>query len=129
MKGNKMNIVLWVLQVALAVKLVSVAYTHGIRPDPTKMQPGLQRLGAAARPLLILIALAAFLGGVGLVLPAATGILTWLTPWSAALLALMTLVAIGFHITCRESPNVVVGLVLFVLAAFVAYGRWVIAPQ
>ena len=124
-----MNIVLWVLQVALAVKLVSVAYTHGIRPDPTKMERGLQRLGAAARPLLTLIAVAAFLGGVGLVLPALTGIMTWLTPLSAAVLALMMLVAIGFHVACRETPNVVVGLVLFVLAAFVAYGRWVIAPQ
>jgi len=124
-----MNIVLWVLQVALAVKLVSVAYTHGIRPDPTKMERGLQRLGAAARPLLTLIAVAAFLGGVGLVLPALTGIMTWLTPLSAAALALMMLVAIGFHVACRETPNVVVGLVLFVLAAFVAYGRWVIAPQ
>ena len=27
-----------------------------------------------------------------------------------------------------ETPNIVVGLVLFALAAFVAYGRWVIAP-
>jgi hypothetical protein len=124
-----MNIVLWVLQVALAVKFVSAAYTHGIHPDPTKMQRGLQRLGAAARPLLILIALAAFLGGICLVLPAATGVLTWLTPLSAAVMALMMMLAIGFHIACRETPNVVVGLVLFVLAAFVAYGRWVIAPQ
>ena len=124
-----MNIVLWVLQAALAVKFVSVAYTHGIHPDPTKMQRGLQRWGAAARPLLILIALSVFLGGVSLVLPALTGIMTWLTPLSAALLALMMLVAVGFHITCRETSNVLVGLVLFVLAAFVAYGRWVIAPQ
>jgi len=123
-----MNIVLWVLQVALAVKFVSVAYTHGIRPDPTKMERGLQRLGAVARPLLILIALAAFLGGVGLVLPALTGIMTWLTPLSAVVLALMMLVAIGFHVACRESPNIVVGLILCALATFVAYGRWVIAP-
>ena len=124
-----MNIVLWVLQVSLALKFMSVAYTHGIHPDPTKMQRGLQRLGAAARPLLTLIALGAFLGGICLILPAAAGILTWLTPLSAALLALMMLVAIGFHVACRETPNVVVGIVLFVLAAFVAYGRWVIAPQ
>jgi len=80
-----------------------------------------------------LIAFCAFLGGVTLILPAVTGILTWLTPWSAALLALMMLalmmlVAVGFHIACRESPNSLVGLVLFALAAFVAYGRWVIAP-
>ena len=123
-----MNIVLWALQIVLAMKFVSVTYTHGLHPDETKMQRGVQRLGTLARPLLTLIALCAFLGGVSLILPAATGILTWLTPLSAALLALIMLLAVGFHVACRESPNIVVGLVLFALAAFVAYGRWVIAP-
>jgi hypothetical protein len=40
----------------------------------------------------------------------------------------MMLLGVGFHVACRETPNIVVGLVLFALAAFVAYGRWVIAP-
>jgi hypothetical protein len=127
-KGNDMTVVLWALQVVLALKFVSVTYTHGFRPDQTKMQRGTQRLGTVARPLLTLIALCTLLGGVSLILPAVTGILTWLTPWSAALLALMMLLAVGFHVACRESPNTVVSLVLFALAAFVAYGRWVIAP-
>jgi len=123
-----MNIVLWVLQVVLAVKFLSVAYTHGLRPDPAKMQRGNQRFGAAARPLLIVIALAVSLCAVVLVLPAATGAAAWLAPWSAALLAVMMLAALGFHLACRENPKSVVSLVLFALAAFVAYGRWVIAP-
>jgi VIT1/CCC1 family predicted Fe2+/Mn2+ transporter len=127
-KRNKVNVLLWVLQIALAVKFVSVAYTHGLRPDPAKMQRGTQRLGAATRPLLTLIALGAVLGAAGLILPAAIGVLAWLTPWSAALLALMMLAAAGLHLVCCESPKTVVSLVLFALAAFVAYGRWVIAP-
>ena len=123
-----MNIALWILQAVLALKFISTAYTHGLRQDAEKMQRGVQRLGATARPLLIAIALGEFLGGVGLMLPAVTGILTWLTPLSAALLALMMLVSIGFHVACCERPKVAVDLVLFALAAFVAYGRWVIAP-
>ena len=123
-----MNIVLWALQIVLALKFVSVAYTHGFRADQTKMQRGNQRLGAVARPLLILIALCSFLGGAGLILPGALGILTWLTPLAAALLALMMLGAIKFHVTCCEKPKIAVDLVLFALAAFVAYGRWVIVP-
>jgi len=122
------NIVLWALQIVLALKFLSVAYTHGFRADRTEMQRGIQRIGAVARPLLTFIALCTFLGGVSLILPAATGVLTWLTPLSATLLALMMLLAIGFHVACRERPNIVVGLILFALAAFVAYGRWVIAP-
>ena len=59
-----MNLLLWALQIILAVKFVSVGYTHGVRPDPTKMQRGMQRFGAAMRPLLIAIAVCMFLGAV-----------------------------------------------------------------
>ena len=127
-KETEMNTALWILQVVLCVKFVSAAYTHGFRRNQAKWQQGMQRMGAAARPLLTLIAVLVLLGGAGLVLPAATGILTWLTPLSAAVLAVMMLVAVGLHVGCRETPNVVAGLVLFALAAFVAYGRWVLAP-
>jgi len=37
-RAAAMNILLWVLQIVLAVKFLSVAYTHGLRPDPAKMQ-------------------------------------------------------------------------------------------
>lgn len=127
-KETEVNTALWILQIVLCLKFVSTAYTHGFRRDQAKWQQGMQRMGAAARPLLTLIALLVLMGGAGLILPAATGILTWLTPLSAAVLAVMMLVAVGLHVGCRETPNVVAGLVLFALAAFVAYGRWVIAP-
>ena len=123
-----MNIILWMLQIVLAVKFLSVAYTHALRPDPAKMAYGRQRLGAVARPLLNLIALGAFLGAVALILPAATGIVPRLTPWAAAFLAVMMLAATGLHLACRDDPRTVVSVVLFALAAFLAYGRWVLAP-
>jgi VIT1/CCC1 family predicted Fe2+/Mn2+ transporter len=122
------NIVLWALQVILALKFASVTYTHGLRLDPAKMERGMQRLGAVARPLLILVGLGTFLGAMGLILPAAIGVLPWLTPLSAAVLALMMLCAIGFHLVCRERAKTIVDVVLFTLAALLAYGRWVIAP-
>jgi VIT1/CCC1 family predicted Fe2+/Mn2+ transporter len=123
-----MSIFLWVLQAVLAVKFVSVAHTHGFRRDKADMQRGIERMGAVSRPLLTLVAVSTFLAAVGLILPAVLRVLSWLVPFSAALLALMVLVGIGFHVICRERPKIVVGLVLFVLAAFVAYGRWMIAP-
>jgi putative oxidoreductase len=123
-----MNIVLWVLQGVLALKFLSVAYTHGLRPNPDKMERGRQRLGAATRPLLVFIALCTFLGAASLILPGALGFLPWLTPLVAALLAVMMLLALGFHMTCRETPKIAVSLVLFALCAFLAYGRWILAP-
>lgn len=51
-----------------------------------------------------------------------------LAPWTAAVLAVMLLASIAFHIKCRESSKAWVSLILFAMAAFVAYGRWVLAP-
>lgn len=123
-----MHIALWVLQVALAIKLASTAYTHGLHRNRTSMQMGLQRLGAVGRLVLIVTALCSFAGALGLVVPGAIGVAPWLTPWSAALIALLMLVAACFHIRCRREPKVWVSLVLCALAAFVAIGRWVLAP-
>jgi hypothetical protein len=123
-----LHYLLWALQVVLATKLVSVPWNHGIRPDLAKMQPGAARFGRAMRPLLAVVAVATLLGAAGLILPPATDILAWLTPWAAAFVALLMLVATGLHTGCREKPMAVVDLILFALAAFVAYGRWALAP-
>ena len=119
-----MNTLFWALQSILAIKLVTVTFNHGLRPDPVKMQRGRERFGAAARPLLLTVATLALLAGLGLVLPAASGFL----PLTASAAALMMLIATGFHLRCREEPKVWVSLILFALAGFLAYGRWMISP-
>jgi hypothetical protein len=123
-----MNVILWAIQILLAVKFVSAAYTHGLRFKQEEMQKGIQRLGKKAKPLLIISAIIMLLGGIGLILPRLIGKWNWSVPCSAALLALMMFFAIGFHVFCRERPKVLISLILFVLAAFLALGRWVIAP-
>jgi len=123
-----MNTFLWILQLILAIKFLSAAYSHGFRRDKAEMQQAMRQLGAVAPPVLTLAGLGAFLGGLSLVLPAVSGTLVWLVPWAAALLALMSLLSIGFHFAGRESPKIWVSLILFALAAFLAYGRWVLAP-
>ena len=119
-----MNIFLWALQIILAIKLFTVTFNHSLLPDPVKMQRGRDRLGRMAKPLLILIAVLAFLTGLGLVLPAMLDFL----PWTASFTAFLMLVATGFHLRCREEPKVWVSLILFALATFLAYGRWAISP-
>jgi hypothetical protein len=123
-----MNFLLWGLQVILSIKLLSVAFSHGVRQDQTEMQHGIQKMGRLARPVLILVAIISLIGSVGLILPAASGLQTWITPFTAAVLAGWMLLSIGFHLNCREKPNVIVSIILFALAAFLAYGRWIIAP-
>lgn len=123
-----MNIVLWIVQVLLGLAFLGAGYSHGFRAEQMKSQQGGQWVAAVPRGLLTFIALCEFLGGVGVILPAVTGILPWLTPLAAALLAVMMLLAAGFHLMRREYPNTVFNLVLLALAAFVAYVRFVVVP-
>jgi hypothetical protein len=123
-----MNLVLWAVQIILAIKLLSAAYSHGLRPDYAKMQRGLARFGAGTRPLLFVIAVAALLGAAALIIPGALDVYAGLTAWAAAAITVAMLLAIAFHVRCRKKANAPVSLVLAALAAFVAYGRWVLAP-
>jgi hypothetical protein len=123
-----MNLVLWALQAILAIKLLSAAYTHGVRPDASKMQRGVVAYGAATRPLLVVIAGAVTLAAVALVVPGLTGLHSSATVLAAAAVAVLMLVAIVFHVRCRDKPVPWVGLVLAAMAAFVAYGRWALVP-
>ncbi len=123
-----MNIVLWILQIVLGLAFGAAAYFHSFGAAQAQLQPGAQWIGEVPQPLLYFIALCELLGGVGLILPAATKILPWLTPLAAALLAVMMLLAAGFHLTRGEYPNIIFTLILGALAAFVAYGRWRLVP-
>jgi uncharacterized membrane protein YphA (DoxX/SURF4 family) len=123
-----MNIVLWVLQVLAGLAFIGAGYMHGLRHEQMKAQQGGQWVGDIPHPLRIFISICEVLGGIALILPAATGIFPWLTPLAGALLALVMLLAVGFHIVRREYPNLVLNLVLLVLAAVVAYGRFVLVP-
>ncbi|MCL5996174.1 MAG: DoxX family protein [Chloroflexi bacterium] len=121
-----MNVVLWVLQVLVGLAFVAAGVNHGFRIDQIKAQ--MKWVNALPRGLVTFIGICELLGGIGLILPALTGVLPWLTPLAAAGLALIMLLAAGFHLTRREYPAIVFNLVLMILAAFVAYGRFVIAP-
>lgn len=68
-------------------------------------------------------------GAIGLILPAATKILPILTPIAATALAVLMVFAVIFHLRRPgEMQNVVFNLVLGGIAAFIAYGRFVLEP-
>jgi hypothetical protein len=79
-------------------------------------------------PFRRFIGVAEILAGLGLVLPALTGILPILTPLAAVGLVIVQAGAAIFHIPRKEYGGSVFNLVLLALAAFVAYGRFVAVP-
>jgi uncharacterized membrane protein YphA (DoxX/SURF4 family) len=121
-----MDIALWIAQVLLGLAFVAAGYNHGFNIQKARAQ--MQWMNALPDNVLVFIGVAEILGGIGLIAPAATGILPWLTVLAAAGLAVVMALAMGFHAVRREYPNIVFNLVLFAVAAFVAYGRWVLAP-
>lgn len=123
-----MNTALWIVQIILAIKLITVSYTHSLRQSQPTMQDAIQRMGGFSKPLLHLVSICAFIGTLGLILPAVMGLSAWITPVTALIVSIMLLFSIYFHIKGRESPKIFVSLVLFAFAAFVAYGRWALVP-
>jgi uncharacterized membrane protein len=123
-----MNIILWILQVLLTIGFLIFGVTHAFRFEWAKEQSRMKWVTAVPRRLLTFIGLFEILGAVGLILPALTGVLPWLTPLAALLIAVMMLLAAGFHIARREYPNMVFNFIRLALAAFVAYGRWALVP-
>ena len=123
-----MEKVWWALQIILAIKFVAAAYSHLFRTEQPQWLAGVQEMDRQARLGLRIGGICSLLGALGLILPVATGILPWLTPLAAALLALLMVRGIFFHRGCRVKPNIVPGVVLAVLAAVLAYGRWALLP-
>lgn len=65
-----------------------------------------------------------FLAALGLILPAVTGIATVLTPLAATGLALIMIGAIVVHLRRNEVQGAVLNVVLLILSALVAWGRF-----
>ncbi len=122
-----MNIFLWILQGILALAFVAAGAMKATRPIN---QLAKQMTWVTDVPVWLVrfIGIAELLGGIGLVLPAATGVLRWLTPLAAVGLAVAMLCAVIFHARRNEFNKIAPSLVLFVLVTVVAVGRFWIEP-
>ena len=121
-----MSIALWVGQILLAIVFLMVG---GMKTTQSKEK--LDESGFAENFSLStvrLIGVLEVLGAIGIVLPALTGILPWLTPLAAVGFALTMIGAAITHLQRSEYSNITVNVIIFALAVFVAYGRFVLAP-
>ncbi len=122
-----MNIALWAVQILLALMFLMAGFAHASGRDNGRK--GMEWMKAIPAGQLRAIGILEMLAAVGLVLPAATGILPWLTPLAATGLVILMIGAAVFHLR-RPGENglAVFNLVLGLLALFVAYGRFVLEP-
>ena len=121
---NVSNLVLWSVQVFLALFFLAAG-------APKLIGRGLERWTGFAelpRALVVFIGVTEVLGAAGLVLPMATGIVPWLTPLAAVGLALIVLMAAGFHLRADERLNALESGFWASIAAVIAIGRWDLVP-
>ena len=119
-----MNILLWVLQVLLAAAF----FAHGwlMLSPPASMS---EQINAAIAPALrLFIGVAEVAAAFGLIVPGAARIQPWWVPWAAAGLMIVMICATIFHIVRAEYSSAMTTAVLLVIATFVAYMRWKVAP-
>jgi putative oxidoreductase len=119
-----MNITLWILQALLAAAFGA----HGwmLVSPPAELLPIMnEQLGVGFR---LFLGVAEIAGAVGILLPAMTRKLPWLTPVAAGCLAFVVASATVLHLSRGETSAAVTTAILFLLAAFVAYGRWRVRP-
>lgn len=113
---------LWAIAGLLAALYVMIGVMKTTRPIPALA--GMMKWPGDYPRLVRFVGASELAGALGLVLPLATGILAFLTPVAAICLALVQVLAIGFHAVRGETKQTLgMNLVLLALAAFVAWGR------
>jgi hypothetical protein len=119
-----MNVVLWIIQVLLALLFLFAGVTKLILPieEMTKQMamPGL---------FLRFLGVVEVLGALGLILPGLFRIKSWLTPLAAVGLTIIVIGATVITLQIGGGATAMVPLVTALLSVFVAYGRWRLAPQ
>jgi hypothetical protein len=120
-----MQLAVWIVSAVLAAGFIGGAVVRATQPIERLRALQLGWVGDLPRPLVLVISAFEVLGGLGLILPALTGILPILTPLAAVGLALIMLGGLVFHLRRREFANVPVTLVLAGLSTFVAVARFV----
>ena len=119
-----MSYALWTIQVLLALLFLFGGGSKLTMPlDELAAQTGLP--GA----LLLFVSVAEVLGALGLLLPGLLRIRPGLTPLAAVGLVIIMIGATGFVVAGGQGASALFPLVVGLLAAFVAYGRWRLAPQ
>lgn len=118
-----MNTALWIVQIVLALGFGMAAWLKLSKPKAA-LEPKLEWMQDFPQSTVRLIGIAEMLGAVGLILPAASGLLPLLTPLAAVGLAIIMVLAIAIHAKRRESQAIAINVVLLALCLFVAWGRF-----
>ena len=120
-----MIIALWIVQILLALVFLMAGFMKTTKPKEA-LQDKMAYVEDFSQGTVRLIGALEILAAIGLVLPVLTGVLPWLTPLAALGLVLTMVGAAITHVRRGEYQMIVGNVALLALAAFVAYGRFIV---
>ncbi|WP_432190078.1 DoxX family protein [Streptomyces sp. Tue6028] len=118
-----MNVFLWIVQAILAA-MFAMSGLGKILQTKEKLEGKYPWMKDASPATVRFIGVIELLGAIGLVVPAASGIVPILTPIAGTGLAVTMVGAAAIHSRRKEPSGMGVAAVLLVLAALVAWGRF-----
>lgn len=125
--SKALHVSLWIAQSLLAAIFFITGVMKFAMPIE-KIAEILPWVANAPAALVRFIGISEILGAAGLILPAALRIRPYLTPMAAAGLATVMVLSTAFHLFRGEVAHVVVPVVIFLIAVFIAWGRTKKAP-
>jgi uncharacterized membrane protein YphA (DoxX/SURF4 family) len=122
-EGRRVSVVLWIVQGLLALVFLFSGASKLVM-SIEEMTKDVALPGAFLR----FLGIAEMAGGLGLVLPGLFRVRPGLTPLAAACLVIIMIGATVITATTMGVGMALIPLMVGLLAAFVAYGRWRLAP-
>lgn len=119
-----MNTVLWIIAAVLAAAFLAAGAMKLTQPKEKLAASGMGWTEDFTPTMVKVIGGLEVLAAIGLILPAVLDIAPVFVPLAALGLVLMMAGAVITHIRRKEIPMMTPALVLLVLAAFVAWGRF-----
>lgn len=120
------NAILWIVQSLLALFFAGASGAPKLFLSPELLAANMPI--PLSEPFLKFIGTAEVLGALGLILPGLTRVRPTLTSLAAMGLVLLTICAAVYQLMASQPANAVFALVVGLICAFVAYGRWRLAP-
>jgi len=124
-----MTYALWIVQALLALLFLFAGGTKLVIPPDVLASMGSPNQIPLPGWFVRFIGVCEVLGALGLILPGLLRIKPWLTPLAAAGLVVIMIGAAALMMAADGVAAGVVPLVAGLLAAFVTYGRWRLAPR
>lgn len=121
-KETKVEVALWIVQIALALVFLMAGGMKLARPKEDLMDQ-MAWVEDFSQGSVRAIGIIEILGALGLILPAVFGIVPALVGWAGLGLAVSQVVAAGLHVKRDEGSMVLRNAIFVLMGLFVAWGR------